>query len=250
MEQVLFEQHARLVNGVNRVFGKRTRRVMELTTLLIALASGISLMILHAIYITNSSNSHVNCLMTYYDAHNISKPSTSIHEYDMIKLTIQRVSNDVTEEECTASYTSCEGSAVTTSKKNFNDNVYLFSLDRGAMMLADETMQYHNFTMLDITFPSSASCFGPPLTSRIIKDYLGYDLIVLNWAVAAFEGEGFMYKVDRRELFNLNHAGDFVSKKGVSLVDEKNRARPCTSSPWRRPSSCGKPWSAVRPFAR
>ena len=24
---------------------------------------------------------------------------------------------------------------------------------------------------------------------------VGYDLVILNWAIAAFEGEGFMYKV-------------------------------------------------------
>lgn len=227
MEQVLFEQHARLVTRVTRVVGYPARRAIELFTLLIALASGISLLIFHAIYITNSSNSHINCLMTYYDAHNISKPSTSIREYDIIKLSIIRAEDHPSGEfgECSASYKSCEGEDVTTSKVNNNDNVYLFSLDRGAMMLADETMQYHNFTMLEINFPSSASCFGPPLTSRILRDYLGYDLIVLNWAVAAFEGEGFMYKVDRRELFNLHHAGDFVSKKGVSLIDEKRSVR-------------------------
>lgn len=223
MEQVLFEQHARLVNGVTRTIGPMLRRIIEVSTLLTALACGISLLILHAIYITNASNSNVNCLMTYYDAHNISKPSLSIHQYDIIKLTIQSTPQD--SEQCMASYASCEGTEVTTTKRNQDDKVYLFSLDRGAMMLEDETMQYHNFTMLDITFSNNAPCFGPPLTSRIIRDYLGYDLIVLNWAVVAFEGEGYMYKVDRRELFNLNNAGDFVSKKGVSLIDEKNSVR-------------------------
>jgi hypothetical protein len=223
MEQVLFEQHARLVNRVTRIVGPSGRTFLELSTLLVAVVCGISLLILHAIYITNSSNSHVNCLMTYYDAHNISKPSLSIQQYDIIKLTIQVV--DDANDECKASYTSCEGSAVTTTKRNENDYVYLFSLDRGAMLLEDETMQFHNFTMLDITFPSSASCFGPPLTSRILKNYLGYDLVVLNWAVAAFEGEGYMYKVENKEVFNLNGAGDFVSKKGVSLIDEKRSVR-------------------------
>ena len=221
MEQVLFEQHVRLVHRVKSVLGPGLRRVIELTTLFVAITSAISLLILHAIYITNSSNSHVNCLMTYYDSQNISKPSTSIHEYDIIKFTIKN-----TDLNCTDNTSeTCENSLLTTTKNNPYDKVYLFSLDRGAMMLADETLKYHNFTILDISYDSNASCFGPPLTSRILKEYIGYDMVILNSAVSTYDGEGFMYKMKTRELFNLNHAGDFVSKKGISLINEKNSIR-------------------------
>eukprot|EP01034_Spumella_vulgaris_P023900 gene23900-30178_t len=40
----------------------------------------------------------------------------------------------------------------------------------------------------------------------------------MNWAISTFGG-GFLYSSRTRELFNLNFAGDFVSKKGVSLFD-------------------------------
>lgn len=230
MEQVLFEQHVRLVNGVNRVVGPKLRLVIEIATLLVAVACAISLFILHVIYITNSSNSHVNCLMTYFDAQNLSKPSLSKHQYDLIKLTVVDTTNSIEQsdlsQECFSDISNCNASFTNAvGLQNYRDQVYLFSMDKGSLMLADETMRYHNFSVLEIAFPAHASCFGPPLTSQVIKQYLGYDLIVLNWAVAAFEGEGYMYKTITRELFNLNYAGDFVSKKGVSLAHEKRSVR-------------------------
>lgn len=204
----------------------RMRKTLEILTLLTAIACAICLFVLHIIYVTNSSNSNVNCLMTYFDHRNLSNPSSAKHDYDLIKLTVLNATSypewEIKRPECEAE--SCPNLPYT-SRASSNDKVYLFSMDRGSLMLADDTMRYHNFTLLEIEFPSDASCFGPPVTSRVIKEYLGYDLIVLNWAVAAFEGEGFMYKVDNREVYNLNYAGDFVSKKGTSLIDEKNSVR-------------------------
>ena len=240
MEQVLFEQHVRLVNGVNKVFHPRARTVLEVVTFLVAVVCAIALFILHIIYVTNSSNSNVNCLMTYFDSHNISKPSIAKYQYDLIKLTVTPSIDQLKSErledqyvrsdgriECSADSANNVESCANVNSPAFHvrDKVYLFALERGALMLADDTIAKHNFTMLDISFPSDATCFGPPLTSHILRKYLGYDLIVMNWAVAALDGEGFMYKAATRELFNLNYAGDFVSKKGMSLMDEKLSVR-------------------------
>ncbi len=228
MEQVLFEQHAGLVRRVKMVLNGPMRKTLEVITLLTAIACAIFLFILHIIYVTNSSNVNVNCLMTYFDAHNIGNGTITKHQFDLIKLTVLNATSlperEMKVRECVNEENTCDNFSYT-SKASSNDKVYLFSMDRGSLMMADDSMKYHNFSLLEIEFPSDASCFGPPVTSRLVKEYLGYDLIVLNWAVAAFEGEGFMYKVDSREVYNLNFAGDFVSQKGMSLIGEKDSVR-------------------------
>jgi hypothetical protein len=207
------------------------RTLIELTTLFLALTCAIFLFIFHIIYVTNSSNANVNCLMEYFDGQNFSKPSLAMNQYDVMKLNILTAPSYGSAEVCTAESSSQLECVAWNANKpyspavNRNNNVYYFAMEKGTLMLADKTMLDHNFTMLELSFPADASCFGPPLTSHIIREYLGYDLIVMNWAVAAFEGQGFMYKKLTREVFNLNLGADFVSKKGVSLEDEKRSVR-------------------------
>jgi len=91
-------------------------------------------------------------------------------------------------------------------------------------MLSPSALQQHNFSILDIAIPSSAACFGPALPSLLARTY-SYDVIIINWAIAAF-GKGFMYKPLTRELFNLHFAGDFTAKRGISMQQQSVRLAP------------------------
>eukprot|EP00600_Ochromonadales_sp_CCMP1393_P001430 CAMPEP_0174981116 /NCGR_PEP_ID=MMETSP0004_2-20121128/15716_1 /TAXON_ID=420556 /ORGANISM="Ochromonas sp., Strain CCMP1393" /LENGTH=1455 /DNA_ID=CAMNT_0016232835 /DNA_START=30 /DNA_END=4397 /DNA_ORIENTATION=+ len=314
MEQVLLQQHVRLYNHTNALLSARARKVIEHTTLCVVIISFLVLFVLHLIYVTNASNSNVNCLMSYFEEQHLtpnhdndgrfSAYEVMKNNYDMIRLNIitgspsgthnsgldtgsdacgtatrhseeqiswaewsrggwwwSSVSNKPVYsspaqcESATVEYETrsseeigtllgeqnCSGSnacafsttTITTSaasstaeRTSASSTVYLFALERGTLMLAADTIERHNFTVLDIDVPRSASCFGPALPAWLASEYLaGYDLIVMNWAIAAFQGRGFMYKTLTRELFNLNYAGDFAFKKGVSLKDEKMSMR-------------------------
>mmetsp|Transcript_24603 Transcript_24603/g.54693 ORF Transcript_24603/g.54693 Transcript_24603/m.54693 type:complete len:159 (+) Transcript_24603:182-658(+) len=68
MEQVLLQQHVRLMRTTNYL-PHRTRKAIEYLTLTVALLCALSLFVLHLIYITNSSNARVNCLLSDHPWH-------------------------------------------------------------------------------------------------------------------------------------------------------------------------------------
>jgi hypothetical protein len=68
MEQVLLQQHVRLMFTTNYL-PHRTRKAIEYLTLTVALLCALSLFVLHLIYITNSSNARVNCLLSDHPWH-------------------------------------------------------------------------------------------------------------------------------------------------------------------------------------
>lgn len=89
--------------------------------------------------------------------------------------------------------------------------VYLFSLERGYLMLLPEYRDKHKLNSIDITLSKTNKCFGTPLSSWFIHNFVGYDTVVMNWAISGFDGRGYLYNAYSKELFNLNYAKDFFS---------------------------------------
>lgn len=100
-------------------------------------------------------------------------------------------------------------------------HVYIFSLERGIALLPNDLFTRHNFTALDIAVYQGDACFGSHMLAWFVHNVVGYDVIVTNWVISAFEGNGFLLNNRSKSLYNLNMAGDFVSKKGVSLLSEQ-----------------------------
>lgn len=49
-----------------------------------------------------------------------------------------------------------------------------------------------------------------------MKDFVGYDTVVMNWLISLYGGRGFLYGVQNNELFNLNYAAEFVESTEVT----------------------------------
>lgn len=190
MEQVLLQQHTRLVRDTSKVLNPRVRRIIEFITLCIAFICMFTLFILHMIYITNSSNTAVNCIMTYFDEnfHNLDKfNNQSINHviaknsYDLIRLTLNNtIPNDY--DKVNYDKNKCINSNIIHTITDLNHvqdnnypkhNSYLFAYDRGLLMLNRMLREEHNFTVLNIDISTYAECFGPPIPSYLIHNYVG-----------------------------------------------------------------------------
>lgn len=95
--------------------------------------------------------------------------------------------------------------------------VFLFSLEKGYLQLLPEIREKLNITVLDVSISKNDRCFGPSSVSWLFHNWLGYDTIMMNWAITAFGGRGHLYNVDSKEVFNLNVASDFVSSTGSAV---------------------------------
>ena len=161
MEQVLLQQHTRLVRDTSKVLNSRVRRIIEFMTLFIAVICMFTLFILHVIYITNSSNSTVNCIMTYFDKnfHKYNQSKNHViakNSYDLIRLTLNNsIPNDY--DKIKYNTDNCINSNIIHSPIDLNHvqdnpkhNSYLFAYDRGLLMLNSNLREDHNFTVLNI----------------------------------------------------------------------------------------------------
>eukprot|EP01041_Mallomonas_annulata_P010174 gene10174-21207_t len=95
-----------------------------------------------------------------------------------------------------------------------SERVYLYSKDKGYLMLRSELRDKHNITRIDITVPKQGSCFGTGPVSWIIHNVIGYDTVVMNWMIAQFGGKGYLYNVYTKEMYNLNLATEFRESSG------------------------------------
>lgn len=52
-------------------------------------------------------------------------------------------------------------------------------------------------------------------SQALVRDFVGYDTVVMNWLISLYKGKGFLYGVRNSELFNLNYAAEFIESTEV-----------------------------------
>ena len=106
--------------------------------------------------------------------------------------------------------------------KNFfvSQRVYLFSLEKGYLMLHPDERDRHDIRRLDLTIARDSKCFGPAPSAWLVHSFIGYDTVVMNWAISTFGGRGYLYNIYSKELFNLNFASDLLEKTGAAPVPD------------------------------
>eukprot|EP00611_Tribonema_gayanum_P021742 TRINITY_DN423_c0_g1_i2.p1 TRINITY_DN423_c0_g1~~TRINITY_DN423_c0_g1_i2.p1 ORF type:complete len:643 (-),score=123.27 TRINITY_DN423_c0_g1_i2:1424-3352(-) len=90
------------------------------------------------------------------------------------------------------------------------DKVYLFSLEKGFLMLRQDLRAQHGIVATNVTVPIWDDCFGTPISKWALEWVIGYDTVVMNWLISLYNGKGFLYSVSTKELFNLNYADEFL----------------------------------------
>ena len=85
-------------------------------------------------------------------------------------------------------------------------SVYLFSLEKGHLLLSPDFRDRHNISRLEITIPRNSRCFGGTAISWLVHEVVGYDIVIMNWLRSAVGERGYLYNVRTKELFNINYS--------------------------------------------
>jgi hypothetical protein len=91
------------------------------------------------------------------------------------------------------------------------ESVYLYSLEKGFLMLRQELREQHGIVAANVTVSMEDECLGDGVSRGLLRQFVGYDTIVMNWLISLYRGQGFLYSVHNKELFNLNYASDFLA---------------------------------------
>lgn len=112
------------------------------------------------------------------------------------------------------------------------DRVYLFSREKGYLMLSGRKRHEHNIRAELLEVPLTSSCFSvggktniaddleafslpsavrnllAPPADWLIHHVIGYDIIVSNWIARISKGEGFLLNTYSKSLFDLSRGSD------------------------------------------
>lgn len=250
MEQVLFRLHYRIMSNTNRLLNRSFRRSMEWSILLAAIATLAVLFVLHTSYIgSEGERSNVNCLSQYISFVNQPTHESSCQlafddNIDLLKiqlrshLNLSRALKQFVQPE-TLNISTNESLTIQERKIHYLNQLYpekdaftfYFSRHRGVLMLTQESGAYNRqFRILDLNLRTDMPCFGSNLPTTLLHFSKSYDVVVMNWAIQAFNGSGYLYDVQSRELFNLHYAASSLAKKGSDLSDMGRRESYNTNS--------------------
>eukprot|EP00903_Cladosiphon_okamuranus_P006745 g6580.t1 len=95
-------------------------------------------------------------------------------------------------------------------EQRLQDEVYLYSLEKGFLMLRPDLRRKHGIVTANVTISAHDPCLGGMVVQAMVKDFVGYDTVVMNWLISLYGGRGFLYGVHNNELFNLNYAAEFI----------------------------------------
>jgi hypothetical protein len=71
--------------------------------------------------------------------------------------------------------------------------LYLFSAHKGYLLLPTRELRLHNISRVDVHISSRDKCFGPRVSSFLLRTLTGYDTVVENWLIRSFGGKGFLH---------------------------------------------------------
>jgi hypothetical protein len=214
MEAVFFRLHERLA----RFFASRMSRKTMLFLEFLALINAFTLLILlcwfHYWYVAKATESCFVSTLKEKLAKFDSKP-------DVVSLQVSGIwSRLVNEEPSTAerltkTIPDQEGFLVAPQLFTIflQDPVFVYSSERGFLMLDDETRKQHLVREISIKLDTEKECLEGitgPYERYLLDNFIGYDSVVLN-AMGAVYGSGFLYSVHSRELLNVDHASAKVS---------------------------------------
>ena len=95
---------------------------------------------------------------------------------------------------------------------------FTYSFERGILQLSPDKIKLHNFKTAYLELDTDSRCFGHPFLVSFIQSAVGFDLVLLNWAIVAFEGQGHLLNTKTQDLYSLNTAADYIMKKGGKYI--------------------------------
>ena len=88
-------------------------------------------------------------------------------------------------------------------RRDLSDRVYLFSKEKGSLLLPAIARESKNISLVNIEI-SANECFGGPAGSWLVKNIAGEDIVVNNWFLSSFGGEGYLLNARTLDMYDLN----------------------------------------------
>jgi hypothetical protein len=234
MERVLFNAHSQICSYALRKTSSRVRSLAEHTLLLVGLCAFGVLIVSHISFVHrhSMSSSHPD---QYWgrDTIRLSKsiPRTCLSGIPGFRQDVDLTHIILSPEETFAYTPSLEGAAGTNETKvdessgRFtcsltvssghdrsctamlaqNETVSLsYSRIKGFLLLSPEICAQHNIsTQFVHVARHDTRCFGEPFLQMIVFHILGADTVILNWLLAAHDGQGYIYNARTKQMFDL-----------------------------------------------
>ncbi|KAL3700682.1 hypothetical protein R1sor_018704 [Riccia sorocarpa] len=93
---------------------------------------------------------------------------------------------------------------VAEKRRKVLDPTYLYSVEKGYLMLSEGAKFNHNVKTVNVTISAQNACFGNKWQQLLIDNFVGYDTILMNSLLSARE-KGYLYNFQTKELYNLNY---------------------------------------------
>ncbi|BBM98228.1 hypothetical protein MPTK1_1g11860 [Marchantia polymorpha subsp. ruderalis] len=97
---------------------------------------------------------------------------------------------------------------LTEKRRKVLDPTYLYSVEKGYLMLSEGAKFHHNIKTVNVTISAQNACFGNKWQQLLIDNFVGYDTILMNSLLNARE-KGYLYNFQTKELYNLNYLQEF-----------------------------------------
>lgn len=94
---------------------------------------------------------------------------------------------------------------LTNQRKSSDYEEYEFSLERGFLLIGSEARRSLNLTRYNATLARNNECLGGPFTRQLLKEFLGYETVVLNAVIQHFGGRGYVHALQTGNIYNLNY---------------------------------------------
>ena len=230
MEGVFFRLHSRLVHLINRWTSPTSRTIIEFLILINAFALLVMLCWFHVKYVSRAES---NCVTQVLRRELESHLATGNIPPQVVKLHVSGIWSHLGREDAKSSekltkviHAPPDGTLVAANlfKVWLQDPVYVYSSERGFLMLDESTRQQFKINEASIRLRTEAECFADSLigeTERYLLDnFIGYDTVILNAFGALFDSKGFLYSVHSRELLNVAnvHSNNASSSRASTLA--------------------------------
>lgn len=217
MENVFFKIHSRIISSVTRFLYPHTRKFLEYLVLFLAVSLCVFQIYIHLRFLDPLTAK--TCLLSA-----LNREGLDIRKINVLQLHVPHYNAKLNIESSQVHHSIEQSSSrglishldSWTEKNNSNisecpkaERVFLFSLEKGFLMLNQKLRETHKISTGRVTIKPLDKCFGPTNVHFLIDKFVGYDTIVTNWFISVYGGKGFLYNVQSKEVVNLNHAGEF-----------------------------------------
>lgn len=219
-EMIYFKLYSKIVKITTMIFPRGLLSLLQLVLLIQAFALCVGVVVFHIQFITKVEDS---CI-TKELVGKLREGNWTIDNLDVLKVSVSGIWSRLEEDNEKVSAEKVAASSDFFLANDvisvwLKDPMYIYTKERGFLMLDDATRRKHQVVEVEVKLETSR-CFQSPFEKwerYLLDNFIGYDTIVLNSLGSVFNSRGILFSVHSRELFNLSVTLKKNAYMGVSV---------------------------------